>query len=290
MNLDLAMRASTEIRQLAREAKARCRTELAQRIASQRIRRPMDYMRYAEFQALSDWLVLRPGMKVLDISSPQWLSILLARKNPHTVFNYINIIESELNPFAEIAHALDLNNVTFMKDDVRHLSHASATFDLAVSVSVIEHVFPEVGGDIMALSEVMRVLKRGGKFLMTVPYKETGGAVYVNGSVYERAGSSRTFFAREYDPRTFSALLDQSGFEVADLRVICERSGLFPLDYYEWGPGKNSRVARVVNRLRRLGERAFRGSLDGALAGAYLRVAQEPVGRLVNVAAKLAKE
>ncbi|MDD1469178.1 hypothetical protein MEO43_28915, partial [Dolichospermum sp. ST_sed5] len=35
----------------------------------------IDYMRYAEFSAIYTWLSLKPGQRILDVSSPQWFSI-----------------------------------------------------------------------------------------------------------------------------------------------------------------------------------------------------------------------
>jgi len=54
---------------------------------------------------------LRPGMKVLDIGSPQWSSLHLARQFPVTQFYYSNIFDSELDPNRDIAKCLGVGNI-----------------------------------------------------------------------------------------------------------------------------------------------------------------------------------
>jgi SAM-dependent methyltransferase len=246
-------------------------------------------MRYAEFDVVLRQLELRDRLAVLDVGSPQWLSLVLASRHPNVAFHYVNIVDSEREPFREIAEALELRNLQYHKGDVRDLDFAAATFDKVVSVSVIEHVHPEDGGDVRALRELERVLRAGGEVLLTVPYKAAANGVYVDGPVSVRDGKERNFFAREYDRTTFDRMIGASGLCSLDAWFICEREGLFAVDYHEWGPGRGRLVARILSRVRKLTERRFGVSLDGMLAKRYLRVSQQASARLVNIAAKLAK-
>lgn len=145
--------------------------------------RPIDYMRWAEFAALLPRLALWPAERVLDVGSPQWLTLALADAHPETELVYTNIIERELAPFHRIAEVLGLSNVTYQVEDARALTFDDATFHHVVSVSVIEHIFPEVGGDEQALRELVRVLRPDGRVHLTMPCKDRRNVIYLDGAV-----------------------------------------------------------------------------------------------------------
>jgi SAM-dependent methyltransferase len=261
----------------------------AYKIARDRTIRPVDYMRCAEFEAILRDLEVDPQMDILDVSSPQWFSLCLAERYPKTMFHYINIIDTELDPYQNIANVLGLVNLKYHKGDVRDLEFINDTFDKVVSISVIEHVYPEADGDLRALLEIKRVLKPKGELLLTVPYKSKRNVVYVDGPVWERGERQRNFFAREYDKEMFEELIDRSAFAVRDAWFICERYGIFAVDYYEWGPGINSWFAKYHLQLRNLAERVFGKPLDEILARRYLSISKEIDSRVVNIATALVK-
>jgi len=73
--------------------------------------------------------------------------------------------------------------VSFLQSDVRNLPYSDCTFDVITAVSVIEHIGlfkPQVNdpvlplidknGDLDAFKEMLRVLKPGGKLIITFPY------------------------------------------------------------------------------------------------------------------------
>ena len=287
--LSLSAQLSTEIAALARRALASGVTGASAREARSRLRRPLVYMRYGELDAVLRDLDLCAGMKVVDFSSPQWLTMTLASRHPDIEFLYTNIIDAELTQYVEIAQALDLKNIRFLRLDIRQINFPDSTFDRAISVSVIEHVYPEVGGDAAALGEVYRVLKNGGKLLLTVPYKRKRNVVYVSGAVYERGSRDRNFYAREYDEQQLNELLDRTQFSRNKPWFVCERSGWLALDEIEWGPRRGMLSARVSILIRRLVEKLGRTSFDASLATRYLTVAEKPNGRLVNIAISLTK-
>jgi ubiquinone/menaquinone biosynthesis C-methylase UbiE len=288
-----ALRNSTDIanaiQSLARQAVGAPLPADALQHARQRSVMPVEYMRYAEFEIMLEMLNLQPGMIVLDLSSPQWFAMLLARKYPAVQFKYVNLVPRELDPYKEIARALGLNNLEYQIADARALNFAANTFDCVISISVIEHIFPAEGGDVTALNELARVLKPGGNMLMTVPYKAQGRVVYVAGPVYERAAIGQNFFAREYDEAMFGQLLQRIALSLRARKFICERPGLFAVDYYEWGPGRNTLPARINIKARKLFQRLLGLNLDRLLAQRYLSVSDEVQGRVVNIAAALHK-
>lgn len=257
------------------------------RVASRAVVRPIDYMRWAEFEAILRMLDLRPGQRVLDVSSPQWFTLQLAARHPDVQFSYVNIMERELAPFRAIADALELRNLEYKLGDARQLDWLSGTFDAVISISVLEHVYPEVGGDDAAFRDIRRVLKSEGSLLLTVPCKQQPNVVYMDGPVYERGDSGKNFFAREYDMTSFHDLVSRTGFLVDQEWRIEEQPGLFAVDFWEWAEGSTQRVWPWLIRNRGKVERLSRLPVEQMLAKRYLRINSQPDARLVNVAARL---
>ncbi|OIP08557.1 MAG: hypothetical protein AUK49_10845 [Betaproteobacteria bacterium CG2_30_68_42] len=86
---------ASDIRRLARGIdRARCQDPRFEKLAARAVVRPIDYMRWAEFEAVLRMLHLSPGQKVLDVASPQWFTLHLAARHPDVQFRYINIQES----------------------------------------------------------------------------------------------------------------------------------------------------------------------------------------------------
>jgi|GEM_PF-1484273 len=288
MNKIDVRRISAGIKKLAQKALNSLSTsDPAYKVAHERLYRPIDYMRCAEFYAISNYLSVKAGMRILDVSSPQWFSMYHAAGNPETEFDYINIIDAELDSFRKIAQICGLNNLHYHKGDARALSFKPGSFDKIISMSVIEHIYPEVGGDAKALGEIKRVLVPTGELLITVPYKDKRNIVYVNGPVYEREAMGKSFFAREYDKEMFDDLVAASGFKLNNTHFIIEKPGLFSPDYYKWGPGRDTSSAKYIIRASALIERILRKPLDEPLARRYLRVSPQSAYRLVNIAARL---
>jgi SAM-dependent methyltransferase len=85
------------------------------------------------------------------------------------------------------------------RQDARSLSCPDAAFDAVYSISVVEHI-PE-GGDSVALREMARVLRPGGRVCLTVPFSQRYEEEFVGHDVFERRRRSREklFFQRRYD-------------------------------------------------------------------------------------------
>ena len=247
----------------------------------------IDYMRYAEFSAIDNWISLKSGQRVLDVSSPQWFSMFLAQKYPSVHFDYINLVDSEIELYRRICDVCGISNIQYHHEDVRCLSFDKHIFDKVITISVLEHIYPEQGGDLQALSEIKRVLKPQGEILLTVPYKEKSNIVYLEGSVYERESQEKNFFAREYDRSMFDLMIENSGLICKNIAYICEQTGILSLDYYQWGPGKGLWYAKYICRIQQVLEKVVGHSIDGTLAERYLYICDEVTYRVVNVAVVL---
>lgn len=285
--LPLAGQLADEIRALARQALAKGLGPAAAREARDRVCRPVDYMRHAEFDAVLRWLDLRDGMRVVDFSGPQWLTLALAARHRGVEFIYTNIIDAELAVYREISGALGLSNLVLHQTDLRQLDLADASVDLALCVSVLEHVYPEVGGDVEALTELRRVLAPGGALLLTVPFKAKRQVVRVNQAVFERAAAVNTFYAREYDRAQLDELLAGRGLEVVAQCHIHELDGAMALDAIGWGPRRGRPLSALALKLVRAIERVLAIDVERRLAQRYLRVSTAPQPRLVNIGMRL---
>ena len=116
----------------------------------------INYMRCREFQAVSEEITLKDGMEVLDISGPQWYTICLAYLFPNVAFCYTNILQSEIESYEEISESLNLKNLRYEILDIREPSSWKC-YDFIYSISVIEHVYPEVGGDLVAYKNIKKL-------------------------------------------------------------------------------------------------------------------------------------
>jgi len=117
--------------------------------------------------------------------------------------------------------------------DLQALSFKDETFDLIIASEVFEHVREDVKG----FQEVLRTLKKGGTFLLTVPYdhqrEKTNVFVQVDGDrdIYlapprYHGGGGNTLAYREYG-RDLLGLLDSLGFAVAYVEPALPRCQIY---------------------------------------------------------------
>jgi SAM-dependent methyltransferase len=128
---------------------------------------PLGYWRFFPGAVILDQVRrLRPG-RVLDVSSPKMLSLLLAR--------HAEVWATDLNDPAifdrwkPTATALGLERYYVGYEDARRLPYPDGFFDLMYSISVVEHI--PGSGDTEALAEFQRVLRPGGLAILEVPFR-----------------------------------------------------------------------------------------------------------------------
>jgi ubiquinone/menaquinone biosynthesis C-methylase UbiE len=202
---------------------------------------PIDFLRYREFDfALRAISKIAPPKRVLDLSSPKLLPLTLGHCFENAQVLSTDVLSRECEWTTRKAVDLGLTNITTQVEDARRLSFPDASFDLITSISVFEHIAPEIDGDLPAIAELARVLAPGGTAILTVPCAKKYMADYVRGDVYERtAVNGPTFFQRFYTRdmlhKRFAGLPDVS---VESIQFVEERF---------WSDHPRQRVAHWVN-------------------------------------------
>jgi SAM-dependent methyltransferase len=199
----------------------------------------VSYWRAAEFAFAGRQLNNPPGARVLDLGSPKDFAVFLALRRDYAV-TAVDILPDAVAISERFARALRRSGPTpgYVLSEIcdgRKLPYSDNAFDAVYSISVLEHI-PD-NGDSLAIAELVRVTKPGGRIVVTVPYDLQYRETFVDGPVYERDGNGRTFFERHYDETTLATrLLTVSGATVAALEL--------------WGE-KGISVERIMARLGR---------------------------------------
>lgn len=115
-------------------------------------------------------------------------------------------------------HSITHNNLTSVQEDIRKTSFPEGFFDIVTAVSSIEHVGlvgnkTYLEGDQDAVWEILRILKAGGTFLITVPFGKGGTYTY-----------GRYDLFRVYDHLSLKKLLRGYVIEREEFGLLEERS------------------------------------------------------------------
>jgi SAM-dependent methyltransferase len=189
---------------------------------------PVHYWRGVEYRLVWNEAGFRPDDRVLDVGSPKLLSLYLAEKIGAEVFA-TDIDSYFLDEYALLRSARRLSDqlLRLQVEDGRRLGFADASFTKAYAVSVLEHI-PDLG-DTECMKEIARVLRPGGRCLLTVPYGPVFKEKYKEADFYWAASSNstpdgRVFFQRRYsEPELFARLIEPSGLTLDRLEYIGER-------------------------------------------------------------------
>jgi SAM-dependent methyltransferase len=165
---------------------------------------PLDPSRYLEFPETLRELAARAGESVVDLASPKLVAVHLARQGVEVVS--VDELESEIATWKELAG--DTPGLTFAVADGRALPFADESFDHAYSISVLEHIPGH--GDAAALLELARVIRPGGRIVVTLPYADVYREDWRDSALYADHGgeNGRHFFGRWYDVAHVDALRD----------------------------------------------------------------------------------
>lgn len=162
---------------------------------------PLEDSRLIELPATLSRLDVSPGDRVLDLASPKLLSVALARSGARVVS--IDELAEEIELWRRLAGPADAD---FRVGDGRALPFGAGTFDHACSVSVLEHIAQP--GDEEALRELARVVRPGGRIVLTLPYDTRYREDWRERPAYLDHGQrdGRYFFARVYDDHHLARL------------------------------------------------------------------------------------
>ena len=220
---------------------------------------PLDPSRYVELPDTMRELGARPGERVLDLASPKLLAVVLARRGVQVTS--VDEHEPEIERWRKLTPREP--NLHLGVADGRRLPYADGSFDHAYSVSVLEHI-PD-GGDVEALNELARVLRPGGRVVVTLPHALRAWDEYLDRPLYADHGPSpggRYFFQRWYDSRRVDALVAA----VPSLRL------------------ESRRVARLRPNLNAAYNRLFPWLVPlGPLFGVLARERDDPAGDVVRL-------
>lgn len=225
---------------------------------------PVDYTRTVEIPALlnsSSVLDEQRPLRILDIGSPQILSLSLASFSTEWEITYVNAFQQEIDDLLFKSHALNLKNISVINHDVTRPLPVSEKYDYIFSCSVFEHIIPEENGDSLAASLIGNYLTEGGVFAISIPFYKSAFNEYVNCDVYGRPNpdADKIFFQRFYDESSLAKrIIDVTGLKLGDVFFVGERF---------WFPGNphkrlaialgSSILGVLLGRLNRLIGRFF---------------------------------
>lgn len=156
---------------------------------------PLDPSRYLELPWALRELDARRGERVLDLASPKLLAVYLTRRSIRVTS--VDAFPEEVERWRRLAP-----EASFEVADGRSLPYGDATFDHAYSISVLEHV----DGDAVALAELARVVRPGGRVVLTLPYAAEAWDEWRDAPVYGK-GDEPVLFQRWYDDSRVDELL-----------------------------------------------------------------------------------
>ncbi|MFN2468543.1 MAG: class I SAM-dependent methyltransferase [Gaiellaceae bacterium] len=165
---------------------------------------PLDPSRYLELPYALRELAARPGEHVLDLASPKLLAVALARRGVRVTT--VDELEEEVERWRLLAGGEP--NLRLEVADGRRLPYGDGAFDHAYSISVLEHIPDD--GDAEALRELARVVRAGGRVVLTLPHAREAWDEYRDRPLYADHGAApdgRYFFQRWYDSERVDALI-----------------------------------------------------------------------------------
>ncbi|TFG60609.1 MAG: class I SAM-dependent methyltransferase [Deltaproteobacteria bacterium] len=176
---------------------------------------PMDSTRYFEFDFSWNTLADVPMSRCLDVSSPRLLPLMLALHRRDIVVDLLNPDVEDLHHTADLVDACSLGARCRLHGRlVTEAPFSPGTFDAITCISVIEHI-PE---DTDALRTMWKMVKQGGRLLLTAPCSAEALEQYINRYEYgilEPGEDGYTFWQRLYSEE----LLRERVFSVTGMPI-----------------------------------------------------------------------
>ena len=156
---------------------------------------------------------LKKGSKVLDVGVGTGALIeRLSRLKLGLELHGIDIVESP-----SVKRLKEQGILRFKIGDATNIPYDNETFDVVFLVEVLEHLLPEEV--LLALLEIKRVLKPGGMFIISVPYKEN---LQYNMIICPECGAifNTEQHIHSFDEKSVVKLLKSVGFKVLTLKLF----------------------------------------------------------------------
>ncbi|MDD2785425.1 MAG: methyltransferase domain-containing protein [Patescibacteria group bacterium] len=157
----------------------------------------------------------------------------------------------------EYACSNNIGNLEFQRAVLESIPYPDAYFDKIICAEVLEHVFDKN----IALTELKRVLKPGGKLIITVPNLNADGTLWgrllrliglrsftpLEGFSMNEINKHGDAHVREFNAKTLSGWLESNGFTVEKIRSVSFIDGPY-FDFLlkmplHWGPTQKTIIA-----------------------------------------------
>jgi SAM-dependent methyltransferase len=180
----------------------------------------------------------RSNMKILDVGSERSsLTKALSKAGSNKKWEVFGIDIAKGLPHA-FKEEKEESRLLFMRMDARFMGFRDEVFDKIICISTVEHIGIRsshyvVGecdslGDVKALSEIFRILKKGGRVVLTIPYTDRG----FHGNHEEH---------RIYNQYTLSKLITSFRVRRKEFYIYIE------------GKWKSCKLKNIVNKLQLIG-------------------------------------
>lgn len=216
---------------------------------------PINYWRVAEYEAALKVIRKESFSRILDIGSPKLISIYLEMVTS-SIIHATDIEDYFIIPFNAIKKFRKIPEKKYNIEiqDGRKLTYKSEFFDFVYSISVLEHI--PYNGDTDCIKEIARVLTKGGKCFLTVPFSPEHEEIYTNKEIYWKDSSivtegKGTFFQRRYNKESlYERIIKPSGLKLKELKYIGEKivfkSGKELFDYL---PMRNGAIHVLLSKI-----------------------------------------
>ncbi len=203
---------------------------------------PVSITRYFEFdfawRALTQYST--PPRHCLDVSSPFLFSFFVARRFTQARVLIMNPDTRDLRRTRRLAGRLHWRGIDCFEAGVETLDRQDATYDAVWSISVIEHIAGGRGDDCDAVRRMWRVLRSGGRMILTVPTDQRAWDEYREDDPYgtqlKSDAGAGCFFQRFYDePAVRARIIDVVGHEPERMEWFGEKTpGHFQAYVQRW--------------------------------------------------------
>lgn len=205
--------------------------------------------------------------KILDVGSPKCFGLYLASRLEAEVHL------TDISPLNVDEYRLMWNSVRagargralFSIQDARCLGFKDAEFDVVYAMSVVEHIEGD-GGDTQSIREMIRLLKPGGLFLLSIPF----GPQYLeqyrvgfSGAARKTGDCGKYFFQRIYSREALAErILAKAPVQVVSIFSVWRRNNVIRRFYGRLGENVRGAIGFANPLLSSLLNQACEGFYD----------------------------